>query len=79
MNGLFRAVCIEFGDSSKKIIGLADIAGIKENLVVYTNRRDYDTSQYSNVWIRPPINLERLTPWHIIAFKDFCHLCRLKP
>jgi len=56
-----------FGDPSKNIIGLTDIPGIKENLVVYTNRRDYDLSLYSSVWIRPPINLQVLRPWQIAS------------
>jgi len=55
-----------FGDPSKKTIGLADIPGIKENLVVYTNR-GYDASQYSDLWIQPLINLELLEPSEIAS------------
>jgi len=56
-----------FGDPSKNTIGLADIPGIEENLVVYTNRRDYDTSRYSSVQIRPLVNLELLWPRQIAS------------
>lgn len=56
-----------FGDPSKNTIGLADIPGIKENLVVYTNRRDYDKQKYSELWVRPPINLDMLSPRQIAS------------
>lgn len=52
-----------FGDPSKNTIGLADILGIKENLVVYTNRTDH----YKDVWVRSPINLAVLPPWQIAS------------
>jgi len=56
-----------FGDPNRKIIGLADIPEIGSNLVVYTNRKDYDTSRYGDIWIKPPINLELLNPWQIAS------------
>jgi hypothetical protein len=56
-----------FGDPEKETLGLADIDQIRGNLVVYTNRRDYDVSRYQDVWIRPPINLELLRPGQIAS------------
>jgi len=56
-----------FGDSQQNIVGLADIPEIRGNLVVYTNRRDYDASRYRDAWIRPLINLELLRPWQIAS------------
>lgn len=56
-----------FGDSNKNIIGLADIPEIRNNLVVYTNRRDYDVSCYGDIWLHPLINLELLKPWQIAS------------
>jgi len=56
-----------FGDPNRNIVGLADIPEIRNNLVVYTNRRDYDISRYRDIWIRPPINLELLKPWQIAS------------
>ncbi|MEA1964533.1 MAG: ATP-binding protein, partial [Candidatus Aerophobetes bacterium] len=50
-----------FRDPTKETPGLADIPGVRDNLVVYTNRRDYDASRYRDIWIHLPINLELLT------------------
>ncbi|RLE42803.1 hypothetical protein DRJ16_04410, partial [Candidatus Woesearchaeota archaeon] len=56
-----------FGDPNRNIVGLADIPEIRNNLVVYTNRRDYDVSRYRDVWLRPFINLVLLRPWQIAS------------
>ena len=56
-----------FGDPQRDIVGLADIPEIRDNLVVYTNRQDYDETRYRDVWIRAPINLELLRPWQIAS------------
>lgn len=56
-----------FRDPEKETPGLADIPQIRGNLVVYTNRRDYDASRYGDIWIRSPINLELLRPWQIAS------------
>jgi len=56
-----------FRDPEKDTPGLADIPQIKGNLVIYTNRRDYDMSRYGDIWIRPPINLELLRPWQLAS------------
>jgi len=57
-----------FGDPEKGTPGLADIPVVKDNLVVYTNRRDYNVSRYSdNVWICSLINLELLRPSQIAS------------
>jgi hypothetical protein len=56
-----------FRNPEKDTPGLADIPQIRGNLVVYTNRRDYDMSRYRDIWIRPPINLELLRPWQIAS------------
>lgn len=56
-----------FYDPEKNAPGLADISGVGDNLVVYTNRRDYDASRYGNTWIRSPINLELLKPHQIAS------------
>lgn len=56
-----------FGYPEKHTPGLADIPQIRDNLVVYTNRRDYDTSRYRDICILPPINLELLRPWQIAS------------
>ena len=56
-----------FRDPEKETLGLADIPQIRGNLVVYTNRRDYDASRYGDIWIRSPINLEVLRPRQIAS------------
>ena len=56
-----------FCDPEKDTIGLADISQIRDNLVVYTNRKDYDASRYRDIWIRSPINLELLRPQQIAS------------
>jgi len=56
-----------FRDPEKETLGLADIPQIRGNLVVYTNRRDYDASRYGDIWIRSPINLELLRPRQIAS------------
>lgn len=56
-----------FRDPEKNTAGLADIPGIKDNLVIYTNRKDYDVSRYKDVQIRSPINLRLLRPWQIAS------------
>jgi len=56
-----------FRDPEKETPGLADIPQIRGNLVVYTNRRDYDASRYGDIWIRSPINLELLRPRQIAS------------
>jgi len=56
-----------FGDPEKDTLGLADIPQIKGNVVIYTNRRDYDASRYGDIWIRSPINLELLRPQQIAS------------
>ncbi|RKZ32335.1 hypothetical protein DRQ27_02705, partial [bacterium] len=56
-----------FRDPEKDTPGLADIPQIKGNLVIYTNRRDYDMSRYEDIWIRSPINLELLRPRQIAS------------
>ncbi|MBA7547663.1 hypothetical protein ES705_40093 [subsurface metagenome] len=56
-----------FRDPEKETLGLADIPQIRGNLVVYTNREDYDKSRYGDIWIRSPINLELLSPWQIAS------------
>lgn len=56
-----------FRDPEKETLGLADIPQIRGNLVVYTNRKDYDASCYGDIWIRSPINLELLRPRQIAS------------
>jgi len=56
-----------FRDPEKDTPGLADIPQIKGNLVIYTNRKDYDMSRYEDIWIRSPINLELLRPRQIAS------------
>jgi len=56
-----------FGEPNRNIVGLADIPEIRNNLVVYTNRKDYNASRYGNIWLRPLINLELLKPWQIAS------------
>jgi len=56
-----------FRDPEKDTPGLADIPQIRGNLVVFTNRRDYDASRYGDIWIRSPINLELLRPRQIAS------------
>lgn len=56
-----------FRDPEKETLGLADIPQIRGNLVVYTNRKDYDKSRYGDIWIRSPINLELLRPPQIAS------------
>jgi len=56
-----------FGDPEKGTPGLADIPQIRSNLVVYTNRRNYNASRYGDIWIHTPLNLELLRPWQIAS------------
>ncbi len=56
-----------FGDPGKGTIGFGDISKIKGNLVIYTNRKNYDKSRYENVWIKPLINLKLLKPWQLAS------------
>ncbi|MCL0063778.1 ATP-binding protein [Dehalococcoidia bacterium] len=56
-----------FRDPEKETLGLADIPQIRGNLVVYTNRKDYDASCYGDIWIHSPINLELLRPRQIAS------------
>jgi len=56
-----------FGNPDRNIVGLADIPKIRNNLIVYTNRKDYDVSCYGDIWLCPLINLELLKPWQIAS------------
>jgi hypothetical protein len=55
-----------FGDPSRPTIGLADVPGIDETLVIYTNR-SYDSNKYKNLNVQPLINLESLRPAQIAS------------